>query len=235
MSLNILITGASKGIGRATAIALAQPNTQLTLIARSADPLEETAQLARERGAEVLTAVGSVSDEAFVKATVADAIAHWGRIDVLINNAGIGSFKPVVETSSADWERVMDTNAKGTFLWCQAIAPHLQQQRSGHIINIASDVAKRTFAGGALYCASKYAQEAFSQALRKEMRPFGVKVSVVYSGLVDSDFHTEPQGDASHLFWLKNEDMARAIQFLIAQPAHVVIDELMIHPLQQDY
>lgn len=235
MSLHILITGASKGIGRATALALANAETQLILIARSADQLEETAQLARERGATVFGFAGSVSDEAFVTATIQAVMEQVGRVDVLINNAGVGSFKSVAETTSADWDRVMDTNAKGTFLWCMQLAPIFQQQRSGHIINIASDVAKRTFAGGALYCASKYAQEAFSQALRKEMRPFGVKVSVVYSGLVDSAFHAEPQGDNSHANWLKNEDMARAIQFLIEQPPHVVIDELMIHPLEQDY
>lgn len=235
MSLNILITGASKGIGRATALALANTETQLILVARSAAQLEETAELARERGASVRCFVGSVSDESFVATTVQTVVRELGRVDVLINNAGVGSFKSVAETTSADWDRVMDTNAKGTFLWCQQLACVFQQQRSGHIINIASDVAKRTFAGGALYCASKYAQEAFSQALRKEMRAYGVKVSVVYSGLVDSEFHAEPQGDNSHATWLKNEDMARAIQFLIEQPPHVVIDELMIHPLAQDY
>jgi NADP-dependent 3-hydroxy acid dehydrogenase YdfG len=105
----------------------------------------------------------------------------------------------------------------------------------GHIINIASDVAKRVFAGGALYCASKYAQDAFSMAIRKELRPFGIKVSVVYSGLVDSYFHADPQGHSSHEGWLTKQNMADAICYIAAQPPHVVIDELMIHPLEQDY
>ena len=113
--------------------------------------------------------------------------------------------------------------------------PSMKKMKTGHIINIASDVAKRVFAGGALYCASKYAQEAFSLTIRKELRPFNVKVSVVYSGLVDSSFHAEAQGDVSHNDWLKNEDMANAICYIASQPAHVVIDELMIHPIAQDY
>jgi NADP-dependent 3-hydroxy acid dehydrogenase YdfG len=129
----------------------------------------------------------------------------------------------------------MDTNVKGSFLMCRAAIPHMKEQGSGHIINIASDVAKRTFSGGSLYCASKYAQDAFSASLRKELRSHGIKVSVVYSGLVDSSFHAEPQGATSHRGWLRNEDMARSIAFIAAQPAHVVIDELMIHPLSQEY
>ena len=113
--------------------------------------------------------------------------------------------------------------------------PVMKKNKGGHIINIASDVAKRVFAGGSLYCASKYAQDAYSMAIRKELRPFNIKVSVVYSGLVDSSFHSDPEGHSSHDRWLKNEDMANAIIYIAAQPAHVVIDELMIHPLQQEY
>jgi NADP-dependent 3-hydroxy acid dehydrogenase YdfG len=111
----------------------------------------------------------------------------------------------------------------------------MKAKTAGHIINIASDVAKRVFSGGSLYCASKYAQDAFSAAIRKELRPFKIKVSVVYSGLVDSFFHAEKEGDPAHENWLKNEDMANAVEYIITQPPHVVIDELMIHPLEQEY
>ena len=105
----------------------------------------------------------------------------------------------------------------------------------GHIINIASDVAKRVFDGGSLYCASKYAQDAFSAALRKEVRKFGVKVSVVYSGLVDTPFHSSGGDEARKTAWLTGDDMADSIVFVMNQPRHVVIDELMIHPLSQEY
>ena len=111
----------------------------------------------------------------------------------------------------------------------------MKEAKKGHIISVASDVAKRVFDGGALYCSSKYAQHAFTEALRKEVRRDGIKVSTVYSGLVDTMFHTEPQGSESHKDWLSCEDMADSIFYIMNQPAHVVIDELMIHPLFQEY
>jgi NADP-dependent 3-hydroxy acid dehydrogenase YdfG len=124
---------------------------------------------------------------------------------------------------------------KGTFLFSQKALPHLKAAKKGHFITIASDVAKRVFDGGSLYCASKYAQHAFTEALRKEVRKDGIKVSTIYSGLVDSHFHADPAGDPSHQGWLSPEDMANSIYYVMNQPAHVVIDELMIHPLNQEY
>ncbi len=128
-----------------------------------------------------------------------------------------------------------DVNVKGTFLFSKEVLAPMKAAQKGHIINIASDVAKRVFDGGALYCSSKFAQDAFSAALRKEVRKDGIKVSVIYSGLVDTMFHTDPQGHDSHQDWLKAEDMANTIMYVMNQPKHVVIDELMIHPLSQEY
>jgi NADP-dependent 3-hydroxy acid dehydrogenase YdfG len=110
----------------------------------------------------------------------------------------------------------------------------MKAAKQGHIINVASDVAKRVFDGGALYCSSKFAQDAFSMALRKEVRRHGIKVSVVYSGLVDTNFHPDPN-TPDKMSWLTDTDMANSILFMMNQPIHVVIDELMIHPLSQDY
>jgi NADP-dependent 3-hydroxy acid dehydrogenase YdfG len=231
----ILITGASKGIGKATALRLSAICTNLALFARSHNDLLEVQKEVHANGSNCEIFAGNVSDEKFVNESVAAIIHKFGAIDVVINNAGYGIFKSVDEISAAEWDDVFATNTKGTFLVSKAVLPVMKQKRSGHIINIASDVAKRTFANGGLYCASKFAQDAFSSALRKEVRSFGIKVSVVYSGLVDSYFHSEPQGDAGHKDWLKIEDMANAITFIAAQPPHVVIDELMIHPLSQDY
>lgn len=232
---NILITGASKGIGKATAIAFASLKANLGLIARNESDLKELQSIIIGNGGNCSIYAGSVSDESFVNATVASFTQLYGGIDIMINNAGFGIFKPATEISLQEWEDVFATNTKGTFLFCKAVAPIMKANRNGHIINLASDVAKRTFANGSLYCASKYAQDAFSMAIRKELRPFEIKVSVVYSGLVDSYFHSEPEGDAAHKNWLKNEDMANAIVYIASQPKHVVIDELMIHPLEQDY
>ncbi len=231
----ILLTGASKGIGRATALALAGLQTNLGLVARSEAELLSLKAEVEALGSQCEIFAGSVADESLAVRSTAKLLDRFGRIDVLINNAGYGNSKPFEQFTEQEWDELYATNVKGTFLFSKAVAPAMKQAGSGHIIIIASDVAKRTFATGALYCSSKYAQHAFGDAIRKELRPHKVKVSTVYSGLVDSYFHADPQGAASHSWWLQNEDMARSIVFIANQPAHVVIDEFMIHPLEQDY
>ncbi len=232
---SVVITGASRGIGRAVALAMKSNGARLALFARTATELSTLQKEIETNGTEALIFVGDISNESFVKESITQALQQFGGIDILINNAGMGIFKPTEDITIEEWNQVFDSNTKGTFLMSKAVIPIMKKQSAGHIINIASDVAKRVFAGGSLYCASKYAQDAFSMAIRKELRPHKVKVSVVYSGLVDSHFHAEPEGDSSHHDWLKNEDMANAIVYIASQPAHVVIDELMIHPISQDY
>lgn len=231
----VLITGASKGIGSFTAAKFASAKAKLVLMARSKESLIKVQEEIINAGGVCDIFCGDVSDEQYVTTTVESVIKKWGKLDFVINNAGLGIFKPAEEISSQEWDTVFATNMKGTFLVSKAVIPQMKKQGFGHIINIASDVAKRTFAKGSLYCASKYAQDAFSMSLRKELLPFGIKVSVVYSGLVDTHFHSTEQGDPEHKNWLKAEDMANALAFIAAQPAHVVIDELMIHPLSQIY
>ncbi len=235
LNKNIIITGASRGIGKSIALHLAAHKSNLGIIARSEEELGILKQEIINLGSKAEVYAGSVSDSSFIKETVAHFINKFGCIDVLINNAGYGTFKPAEDFTETEWDELFATNTKGTFLMCKEAIPCMKRNRSGHIVNIASDVAKRTFGGGSLYCASKYAQDAFSQAIRKELRPYDIKVSVVYSGLVDSTFHGDPQGHQSHDNWLKNEDMANAILYIVNQPQHVVIDELMIHPLSQEY
>jgi NADP-dependent 3-hydroxy acid dehydrogenase YdfG len=230
-----IITGASRGIGRSLALLLAQHNFQLSLVARNKGELKDLAAEITEIGHRPLYFDGDVSDEAFVTDAVEKTVHTFGHIDFVINNAGIGAFGPTESYSANQWDQVFDTNVKGTFLFCQKALPHLKAAKKGHLITIASDVAKRVFDGGSLYCASKYAQHAFTEALRKEVRRDGIKVSTIYSGLVDSHFHADPAGDPSHAGWLSPEDMANSIYYVMNQPAHVVIDELMIHPLIQEY
>jgi NADP-dependent 3-hydroxy acid dehydrogenase YdfG len=231
----IILTGASKGIGRALALECAKQKANLSLIARSEIELKELQAEIEIIGSKSLIFVGSVADEKIVTEAVQQTIATFGGIDFMINNAGFGIFKQVENITLEEWESVYETNVKGTFMFSKAVLPSMKAAGSGHIINIASDVAKRVFDGGSLYCSSKYAQDAFSMALRKEVRRHGIKVSVVYSGLVDTMFHEDPQGDEKHNDWLKDVNMVESITFIMNQPKHVVIDELMIHPLSQEY
>ncbi|MBN8822202.1 MULTISPECIES: SDR family oxidoreductase [unclassified Spirosoma] len=233
----IIISGASRGIGRATALLLAQHGANVVVTARNANELAELEKQATEghvRG-KIVAVPGDVSNEDDMAAVVQTAIDQFQHIDVVINNAGYGVFKNVDELTATEWDELMATNVKGTFLLTKAALPHLKAQGSGHIVVVASDVAKRTFAGGSLYTASKYAQEAFTGALRKEVRSFGIKVTGVYSGLVDSNFHAKGHGHETSQSWLKNEDMAESMLFIVSRPAHVVVDEFMIHPLSQEY
>ncbi|MBO0932775.1 SDR family oxidoreductase [Fibrella aquatilis] len=235
MNLNnkvVIISGASRGIGRATALLLAQNGAKVVATARNA---EELKTLETEGNGNIVAVAGDVANEADMAAVVQTALDRFGRLDIVINNAGVGVFKNVDEISLAEWNATMATNVTGTFVLTKAALPTLKAQGSGHIVVVASDVAKRTFAGGSLYTASKYAQEAFMGALRKEVRPLGIKVTGVYSGLVDSHFHAKGHGHESSKGYLKSEDMAESMLFIISRPAHVVIDEFMVHPLEQEY
>ncbi|MBC8156027.1 MAG: SDR family oxidoreductase [Bacteroidetes bacterium] len=228
----IIISGASRGIGRATALLLAQNGANVVITARN---VIELRQVEAEGNGLVVAVPGDVASEADMQRVVQTALDRFGRLDVVINNAGYGVFKNVEEITVHEWDELMATNVKGTFLLSKAALPTLKAQGSGHIVVVASDVAKRTFAGGSLYTASKYAQEAFMGALRKEVRPFGIKVTGVYSGLVDSHFHEKGHGHETSKHYLQSEDMAESMLFIISRPAHVVIDEFMVHPLEQDY
>lgn len=228
----IIISGASRGIGRATAILLAKQNAHVVAVARNSQELQS---LEQESEGRVIGMAGDVGNEAEMIAIIEATLNRFDRIDVVINNAGYGVFKNVDEITETEWDALMATNVKGTFLLTKAALPAMKAQGTGHVVIVASDVAKRTFAGGALYTASKYAQEAFMGSLRKEVRKHGIKVSGVYSGLVDSHFHTKGHGHPTSQNWLKEQDMAEALYYIVSQPAHVVIDELMIHPLEQEY
>jgi len=230
-----VVAGASRGIGRAIATQLAAAGAHVILLARNQSDLNEAVAEITKEGGLATAFVLDISDEQAVKSVFQQIIQQYKRIDILVNNAGIGEFYPVSETSASFWDEVMNTNVKGTFLCSKEAVIQMQKQGAGHIVSIASDVAKRTFANGALYCSSKYAQDAFSSALRKEVRKDGIKVSVVYPGLVDTYFNNSQPGNPENATNLKPEDIAASVLHILAAPKHVVIDELMIHPIAQDY
>lgn len=230
-----LISGASRGIGRAIASRLAHEEHFVMLLARNAEEISELEFEIDQIGGKALSFSIDVSNEEQINETVAQIIRDFNRIDTVINNAGVGVFKHAEELTSEEWTRLMDVNVKGSFLLTKAALPHMKAARAGHIVGIASDVSKRTFATGSLYCASKYAQDAFFSALRKEVRSFGIKVSMVYPGLVDTYFHEGEPGQPHRANYLQPHDIADAVSYILNAPPHVVVDELMIHPLEQDY
>ncbi|MDU0372154.1 SDR family oxidoreductase [Hymenobacter endophyticus] len=226
-----IVTGASRGIGRAITLLLAMQGAKVVAVARTAEELEELN--AKTQGLAIPADVADEDDAAHI---VAETLSHFGRLDILVCNAGVGSFNLLEHFDAAEWDRIFDVNVKGTFLLCKAVVPHFKAQGSGHIVGITSDVSKRTFEHGTAYGASKFAQDALLSSLRKEVRPHGVKVSTIYPGLVDTYFNDSRPGslDAEKTH-LKPSDVAQAVRYVLEAPAHVVVDELMLHPMTQEW
>ncbi|GAA4044775.1 SDR family NAD(P)-dependent oxidoreductase [Hymenobacter glaciei] len=227
----VIISGASRGIGKAIALLLALQGATVVAVARSGQELSDLTH--KTRG---MSIVADIADEEDAQHVVAETLRHYGRLDILICNAGVGSFAELEQFTGEEWDRMFDTNVKGTFLLCKAAVPHFKAQKRGHIVGIASDVAKRTFAHGTAYGASKFAQDAVLASLRKEVRPHGIKVSTIYPGLVDTYFNdTTPGSVEAEKTHLRPADVAQAVRYVLEAPAHVVIDELMLHPLTQEW
>ncbi len=220
---SVAVTGASKGIGLALVQQLAAQGATVIGGARDVSGVQVP-------GATFLPL--DVTDEASVVAFA--RAAQEAGADALVNNAGVGVFKPVQDITAADYRRVMDTNVLGTLLMTRALLPHFMALGRGQVVNITSDVSARTFPSGALYTASKYAQRAMTQALAYEGHSFGLRVTEIRPGMVDTFFGDSEQGADYKAAWLKPEDVAQAVLYALSAPAHVRVDEVLLHPVVQD-
>ena len=181
-----LVTGASSGIGRATARALASEGARLVLTARRRDRLE--ALRTELGGGSVAIVPGDAREEATAEAAVRAAVERFGRLDILVNNAGAGTYKKLADTSAAEYDELMDTNVRSTFLFTRHAVPVMVKQRSGTILMISSMAGVYGFGGEAVYCMTKFAQVGFAQALDKELRESGIKVGAICPGGVKTEF-----------------------------------------------
>lgn len=219
-----LVTGASRGIGRAVVKHLVAEGARVGALARSADAL---ASLAGECPAgAVLPLAADVTDAAAVGDAFGTLVGHFGGLDVLVNNAGVGRFAPVAELDPADWDAMMAVNLRGAFLCAREAARLMMERRSGHIINVSSVAGLTTFPGGAGYCASKWGLMALTETLVQELKPYGVKVSVVCPGSVRTGFSASPPPYA-----MAPEEVAAVIADVAAAPAGVVINQVVMRPL----
>jgi 3-oxoacyl-[acyl-carrier protein] reductase len=185
----VLITGASAGIGWASAIALAEEGANLVLTGRRKERLDELAKLALATGASAVTTIpGDAREEQVAKDCVAAALESYGAIDILINNVGMGIYKNLADTSVEDYTTMIDTNIRTTFLFSRYAVPHMIERGKGTILMISSMAGVYGFAGEAVYCSTKFAQVGFAQALDKELRPKGIKVGVICPGGVKTEF-----------------------------------------------
>jgi len=230
-----VVTGASRGIGKAIAFKLAEKGVKLSLIGSSAEIHKTGDELKEKEYNNVITFQADVADEQKMNEVITKTLQNFGQIDILVNNAGIGFFKSVEETTIDEWKRVFEVNVQGVFVTAKAVLPHMKERKTGTIITISSDVGRYTIPNGAAYTATKYAVQGFSGSLAQEVREYGIRVGTINPGMVDTYFANSQQGLPEKRDWMKADDIANAVVYMASAPTHMLIDEIVLHPLVQKY
>lgn len=230
-----IVTGASRGIGKEIAKKLAEQGTKLTLVGSSSEVISTAEELKGQGFQDVIAVQADVTKEEEVQKAVDQTMKEFGQVDILVNNAGVGFFKLTEEVTLDEWKKVFEVNVQGVFLGAKAVLPHMKAQKSGTIITISSDVGRYTIPNGAAYTSTKYAVQGFSGSLAQEVREYGIRVGTINPGMVDTYFAESTQGLPEKKDWLKVEDIANAVVYMASAPKHMLIDEIVIHPLVQNY
>ncbi|WP_233867449.1 SDR family oxidoreductase [Paraburkholderia adhaesiva] len=236
----IVITGASSGLGEAAARRLAADAAKLVLGARRVDRLKALAaelKLPEDAAVEM-----DVTDAKQVKALVDGAVAKYGRIDVMINNAGLMPHSPLERGKIEDWDRMIDVNIKGVLYGIAAALPHMTRQKSGHIINVSSVAGHKVGKNNAVYCATKTAVRVLSEGLRQEVKPYNIRTTIISPGAVQSELPqsvTEADvaagiADFYEKFAIPADSFARMVAFAIQQPDDVDVNEILFRPTAQE-
>lgn len=238
-----LVTGASSGIGAAVAHALADAGAPVVLGARRLDRLEEVARGIRERGGRAELRTADVTRREDMEALATLALERFGRIDVLVCNAGVMPLSPVEELRVDDWMRMVDVNVKGVLHGIAAVLPTMLERGSGHIVTIGSVAGRRPFPGGSVYAATKFAVRSLVWGMQLELSAArGIRMTDVQPGVVDTELteHIPDAGrrEAFRAGWvdrraLRPEDVARAVVFAVGSPAHVNVNEILVRPTDQ--
>jgi NADP-dependent 3-hydroxy acid dehydrogenase YdfG len=239
----VFITGASAGIGAATALAFADEGARLLLAARRAGKLSEVASAALQRGAEAVHSIDlDVRDRRAVQNAVDTLPEHWAEIDILVNNAGLSrGFDKLYVGRIEDWDEMIDTNVKGLLYVTRAVVPGMVVRGRGHIINLGSTAGELTYPNGAVYCATKAAERSINDGLRQDVLGTPLRVTSVDPGMVETDFslvrfHGDEERAAKVYKGVKPltpEDIAEVIVWAAGRPAHVNIARVVLTPVQQ--
>ncbi len=238
----IVITGASSGLGEAAARHLSAKGATVILGARRAQRIEALAEELSAGGAEALAVTTDVTHSDQVKRLVDTAVEKYGRIDVMINNAGLMPVSPLERLKIEDWDRTIDVNIKGVLYGIAAALPHMMRRKSGHIINVSSVAGHKVRPGNSVYAATKTAVRALSEGLRQEVKPYNIRTTIISPGAVSSelpDSITEPDVNSQiHKFYeavaIPADSFARAVAFAIGQPDEVDINEILYRPTRQE-
>jgi 3-oxoacyl-[acyl-carrier protein] reductase len=226
-----LVTGGSRGIGRAIALRLARLGVAVAICGRDAQALSATEAELKKSGTPVYSQIADVSRSADITALVDKTQAALGPISILVNNAGIGLFGPAHEKTEADWDRILNTNLKSVFLVSRAVAPAMIQRGAGDIINISSLAGRNAFAGGGIYCASKWGLQGLSACMAEDLREHGIRVSVICPGSVATDSSMRSSKDPSKV--LSPEDVAHAVEMIVTQSPQSFLSEVHVRPFRK--
>jgi NADP-dependent 3-hydroxy acid dehydrogenase YdfG len=238
----VVVTGASSGLGEAAARLLSRQGATVVLGARRLDRLKALTKELEARGGKALPLETDVTRSDQVKALVDSAVQTYGRIDVMINNAGLMPQAPLEQLKVDEWDRMIDVNLKGVTYGIAAALPHMQRQKSGHFVNVSSVAGHRVGPGFAVYAATKFAVRALSEGLRQEVKPYNIRTTVISPGAVATELVNTVSDPAAaerlRGFYAQvavpAESFARAVAFALSQPPDVDINEILYRPTRQE-
>jgi NADP-dependent 3-hydroxy acid dehydrogenase YdfG len=239
-----VVTGASSGIGEATATKLAEQGAKVVLVARRKERLEKLAKKIKAGGGEALVVEADITDQKTCQKVVGQVLDKWKKIDILVNNAGVMLLGPTADAPIEEWERMIKINLLGLLYMTYAALPTMRKAGSGHLVNISSVAGRTARAGSAVYNATKWGVNAFTEALRQELVSDKLKIrtTLIEPGAVETELasHNRPEvQETLQERWkgmdkkLQSEDIAAAILFVLTQPEHVNINEMLIRPTEQ--
>jgi 3-oxoacyl-[acyl-carrier protein] reductase len=223
-----IVTGAGRGIGRSIALALARNGASVSLAARTKAELEAVWTEIRAFGGYATSFPTDVTREADVVSLIRNTVERFGRLDILVNNAAIGIFGPLAETTTEQWDQIFAVNARGPFLLCREAIPYLKQQEQAFIINISSVVGVKGYADQAAYSASKHAVMGMTKALAKEVHKDGIRVHAICPGGVDTQLIGQARPDLDRSVLMQPEEVADIVVFLVTRRGNAVIDEIHV-------
>ena len=238
----VVITGASSGMGEAAARHLAAQGAAVVLGARRIERLEALVGEITAAGGQALAVATDVTDRAQVQRLVDAAVETYGRIDVLVNNAGIMPLSPLERLKVDEWDRMIDVNLKGVLYGVAAALPHMTAQKSGHIINLSSVAGHKVFGGSAVYSATKFGVRALSEGLRMEVKPYNIRTTIICPGAVKTellDHITEADVQKANQEYVGQvgvpaDSFARVVAFAVSQPEELDINEIVFRPTSQE-
>lgn len=237
----VIITGASSGLGEAAARHLSAQGAVVVLAARRAARIESLANELRAQGAKALAITTDITDHQQVKKLADTAVQAYGRIDVMLNNAGLMQQSPLERLKIGEWSNMIDINIKGVLYGIAAALPHMQRQKAGHIINVSSVAGHTVRPAGAVYSATKHAVRVISEGLRQEVKPYNIRTTIISPGAVATELpdHITDKDSAANIrkfyegYAIPADSFARAVAFAIEQPEDVDINEILFRPTRQ--